>query len=1104
MKRILPIFLFVITFSPAQITSFPYNESFDNVTTPNLPVEWTTSTNKFPTGDFATDSSNSFSGHSKPKFAFSSDATKQQSLISPLFDFTKKTVDSISFVARRVSAHNAGMLLEASINGDTSFSTIIGDTIILETPNIFLRKSFPLPPQLNNQPGVKFRWRILGNGTSSASTTVLRIDDITITTKVSVDFALTSFVIYPTAPRRGDHLTATIGIKNSAFAGNFSGTVQLFDSLTLVASQNFSQSFAENESLTVQLNYPNIAAGRHPLIAKIVLSGDEDTTNNSLSIAVNVGYQPRTMLINEIMYAPPSGMPEWIEIVNNSADSIPVSGWRISDAGSTRALIAPDRTILPKSYFIATTDTNAFKSFFTDNVPLYHAQFSALNNTGDAVVLFDPTGAVVDTLTFASSWGGSSGGKSLERIDTAVASTLQSNWGTSKHPLGATPGAVNSVTQKMLDAAVMNIGVSPQFPVIGDGVSASSTIKNIGKQNAANIVHRLYLDMDNDSVPSSNELQTEQIIPLLNAADSITISSNVPPLTQGAHRIFASAILANDEDTTNNLLSFSFSVGIPPQSIVITEIMYAPNGDEPEWIECYNRSNISISLSGWKISDAGTTRTALTNTITMIPPQSYFVIARDTSFAAYYSIPVPIFFASFSSLNNTAPDAVVLFDERGGRIDSVYYKPAWGGTNGNSLQRFDIFGSSSDSANWRSEMPSAGLENTIARKDFDVEIKNIQSVKIANGTRVRTTILNNGRQSANTLSVKFYHDANEDSIAQQNELLNTTSVPTIAPADSASVQFDWVYSFRGKQRVIVVVDFVQDQRLTNNTGFVTTTNGFPPQTLVINEIMYEPLSGNAEFVELLNRSSDSIDVAEWKLMDQPSSTGSRAVIQLSQEKRSVPPNGYVAIASDSSIFTQFPNLAGTFVIVNSSLSLSNSGEDIVLADLTDAQIDSVRYFPSWHLKNISTAGRSLERINQNTPSNDNRNWSSSVAKAGASPLQSNSIHIASASAHSGLALTPNPFSPDNDGYEDFLSINYNLPANSATIRVRIYDVTGRLMRRLAQSEPSPSSGSIIWNGLDDDGHRVRIGMYIILFEAFDNFGGTVKTMKDVAVVARKL
>jgi len=29
-------------------------------------------------------------------------------------------------------------------------------------------------------------------------------------------------------------------------------------------------------------------------------------------------------------------------------------------------------------------------------------------------------------------------------------------------------------------------------------------------------------------------------------------------------------------------------------------------------------------------------------------------------------------------------------------------------------------------------------------------------------------------------------------------------------------------------------------------------------------------------------------------------------------------------------------------------------------------------------------------------------------------------------------------------------------------------------------------------------------MYIILFEAFDAYGGSVRTMKDVAVVARRL
>ena len=103
-----------------------------------------------------------------------------------------------------------------------------------------------------------------------------------------------------------------------------------------------------------------------------------------------------------------------------------------------------------------------------------------------------------------------------------------------------------------------------------------------------------------------------------------------------------------------------------------------------------------------------------------------------------------------------------------------------------------------------------------------------------------------------------------------------------------------------------------------------------------------------------------------------------------------------------------------------------------------------------------------------------------------------------------MSLTPNPFSPDGDGFQDFLSINYSLPSSSSRIRVRIYNVEGRLVKHLALDELSPSRGSIIWNGSNDNGSTVGIGMYIILFEALDNFGGVIRTMKDVAVVATKL
>jgi hypothetical protein len=1366
MRSIIYILFGVVSVSTAQVTSFPYTENFDGVTSPSLPAGWTTSKNKAAAGDFWTIAS---VPRSTPNALIDSNATKEQWAATPQLNFTGKFVDSILFYERRVASHNSDVLLEAIINDDTTAILRISDTLRNPGNTNYTLRRFALPETLNNQSNIKFRWRVLGNGTGTGAATI-RFDDIRITVKKAVDLAVTSLLVSPAVPKKGETVTATAWIKNRALSGNFSGMMQLFDSLTFVTSQNFSQSLIANESLTVVLNYPNITAGRHPLTVRLILSGDEDTTNNSLSLVVNAGYQPRTVLINEFKH---TGSPEWVEFVNNSNDTINIAQWKIADNTATLRTITSQQTLIPPHRFFIASAGSLSEIYPSIPAPvIIVSSFPALNDGGDAIRIIDPTNFTIDSLTYDSSWPTVSG-KSFERVDTALASTLQSNWKISVHPLGATPGMINSVTQKAYDAAVKSISVSPQFPVTGDVVTVSSIVKNIGKQNLTSLTFQLYVDVNKDSVLVGSEVQFQQNVSSLNAGDSIALPVSLPSLAQGTYWLFAKIVSAQDDDTTNNIMFFALSVGIPKQSVVVNEIMYAPTGDMPEWIECFNRSTSPITVAGWKISDNGTTKTTITNSAAaVIQPQSYFIVAHDTLFNNSYTVSVPVFFAPFSALNNTTPDAVVLFDERGAVMDSVYYKPNWGGTNGlslqrfdvegnstdsanwksavptpgaintsvrkesdvlvrrisiapsfpivnqsitvnavvanigrqaaanlsvefyldanndsiaaanelkaqysvaslavldsaaiiaqfaaeqsgaqrivvkiifsddeelsnntgmlsinvgaqtqsvivteimynpqndmpewiefynrstspvsivgwkisdngttkttitnsavviqpqsyfvvaadsvfmtyysisvplfiarfstlnnttpdavvlfdnqnrlmdsvyykqswggsngQSLQRFDIFGSSTDSANWRTALPSPGGENIVARKDFDVAVKSISSVKNANGTRLQATIINTGRQTANSVIVKMYYDANNDSVAQQHELIYSTNASSIVPLDSSTVQYDWIHSLQGRHIVIISIDYPLDERLSNNTALHTVVNGFVPQSLVINEIMYEPLSGNTEFVELLNRSSDTIDVADWKLMDQPASSGNRTIVTLSKQKKNVPPNSYLIVAGDSSVFTQFPLLAEKFVVINNSLSLNNSGEDLVLIDLTGAQIDSVRYSPSWHLKNVTTAGRSLERINPNTPSNDQRNWSSSVAKSGASPAQTNSIYIASVAPGSGMILTPNPFSPDNDGFEDFLSINYSLPTNSATIRIRIYDVTGRLVRRLAQNEPSPSNGSIVWNGLDDDGRRVRIGMYIILFEAFDNFGGTVKTMKDVAVVARKL
>jgi flagellar hook assembly protein FlgD len=101
-------------------------------------------------------------------------------------------------------------------------------------------------------------------------------------------------------------------------------------------------------------------------------------------------------------------------------------------------------------------------------------------------------------------------------------------------------------------------------------------------------------------------------------------------------------------------------------------------------------------------------------------------------------------------------------------------------------------------------------------------------------------------------------------------------------------------------------------------------------------------------------------------------------------------------------------------------------------------------------------------------------------------------------------VSPNPFSPDNDGFEDFTVINYNLKQITAQVRIKIYDSQGRLVRTLLNNAASGSSGSVIFNGLNDAGHALRIGIYIIFLEALNENIGVLETMKTVVVVARKL
>jgi hypothetical protein len=59
-----------------------------------------------------------------------------------------------------------------------------------------------------------------------------------------------------------------------------------------------------------------------------------------------------------------------------------------------------------------------------------------------------------------------------------------------------------------------------------------------------------------------------------------------------------------------------------------------------------------------------------------------------------------------------------------------------------------------------------------------------------------------------------------------------------------------------------------------------------------------------------------------------------------------------------------------------------------------------------------------------------------------------------------------------------------------------------MVRHLAKGELVGQEGSILWNGMDNNGNRVPVGVYVVVTEVF-NFDGTVKKFKNGVVVATR-
>jgi hypothetical protein len=504
-----------------------------------------------------------------------------------------------------------------------------------------------------------------------------------------------------------------------------------------------------------------------------------------------------------------------------------------------------------------------------------------------------------------------------------------------------------------------------------------------------------------------------------------------------------------------------------------------------------------------------------------VPPLGYALITKDTAlliqryrYVGGTLVQVP---ALPTFLFNNTGDAVVVFDQGDQLLDSMKYTTSWGGNAGTSLERLDMLEASIDSSNWASSTDSMratpGRENSVAIVDSDLRALKRAALIAPPGMPaiLSLTVKNVGRMPAVGFEVAFFDDRNRDSVAIPAETIVRVHVAqSLSRGETLSVVAQWPDPPPGSHNIIARVEYATDLKLGNNVAFFTAKIGYDPRVVVVNEIMYAPFTGEAEYVELVNISTLDVDLSGWKLSDRPSSTGTASEFQLVSHGRFLRPGEFFVIASDSTVFSRFRGLdtmqqAILTVVNQSSLGFNNDGDAVIIRDATLSTIDSVSYLPAWHNPTVTDAtGRSLEKIQPMLGSTNARSWSTCVLGVGGSPGAPNSIFTVTLPAQANISSSPNPFSPDGDGLEDFTVIHYDLPTDVATVSLKIYDVKGRLIRYLVNNEPSGAGRDIVWDGYDDERQKARVGIYIMLLEGLNESGGNVYSAKGVVVLAAKL
>ncbi len=557
------------------------------------------------------------------------------------------------------------------------------------------------------------------------------------------------------------------------------------------------------------------------------------------------------------------------------------------------------------------------------------------------------------------------------------------------------------------------------------------------------------------------------------------------------------------QDTTVRF-DFYDPTDIPRKALVINELMPAPKADQDlpnvEYVELFHTGKADFRLEGLKLSNSRT-ETMLGDY--WIAPGEYLILAPENNADLLREFGNVLPVKNWPTLLNSG-DRVTLKSSSGLEIDQISFATStWGGSDfsggGYSLEvPSPDFLCQNTSLLRPSAAPGRGTpgsKNSIYTPSPELDLPRLESVHFVDSLLIRLVFTEPVFPDFDSKSISFSPNLVVDSM----EFLTETDVGIYLESPAGS---NTVY----EMKIVGIKDCFGNPLAEQSLRLVLPAI---PRVgdLIINELLFNPRTGEPKFVELRNTTQKYLRLENWAL-SAIDDAGSPDQIKIFGGIGSIlEPDGYLAVTTDpEALRNAYPkSFHGNFSKISTLPSYPAAGGTVVLLSPQGEIVESFSYHEDLHHPLLrDSKGVSLERLSPFTAASNQSNWQSASGNEDfATPGRKNSQILSDEFDSDRLRIEPEVFDPEGSAGATFTTISYKLDQPGWVGTFKIYSSAGQLIQILAQNQILGTDGLLTWTGTDTTGRLVRAGYYVLIVELYEPNGAT-KVWKKTMVVATRL